>query len=169
MQRISRILGGVFIAILLIIIVFFSVTLLPIQGNIQIKIVKSGSMEPALKTGGIVAIKPSKEYKVGDIITFGEDTRSLIPTTHRVVGIDGDTYSTKGDANDEVDPEVIAEDNIIGKVLFTVPYIGFIIDFARQPKGFIMLVAIPTLLIVSHEVVAIWEEMKKIKSKKNND
>src|SRR3989338_8215020 len=62
----------------------FFAPLLPIKGNIEIKIVKSGSMEPAIKTGSIVVIKPASLYGVGDVITFGEDSRTTYPTTHRI-------------------------------------------------------------------------------------
>ncbi|MGB4126381.1 MAG: signal peptidase I, partial [Dethiobacteria bacterium] len=52
----------------------------------KIYIVMSGSMEPAVKMGGVVVVQPlpAEEVQPGDIITFrGENSRSL--TTHRVV------------------------------------------------------------------------------------
>src|SRR3989344_261229 len=71
--------GVVSIALLLL------ATLVKVPGNFKVKIVKSGSMEPAITTGGIVVIRPSTVYKVGDVITFGPDTKTQIPTTHRIV------------------------------------------------------------------------------------
>jgi len=54
--------------ILLILLVFFS--RLPLAGNIQFLVVQSGSMQPALKQGSIITIKPANSYQAGDIITF---------------------------------------------------------------------------------------------------
>ena len=82
-------------------------TMTSLGGNIKIKIVKSGSMEPAIMTGSIVIIKPEPTYRVGDIVTFGLDTKTQIPTTHRIVEVSDDPnpmYTTKGDANEDIDP-----------------------------------------------------------------
>ena len=67
-------------------------------------IVKSGSMEPAIKTGALVAVRPAAGYEAGDIITFRtSDNKKIDSTTHRVVekqAEDGEiSYITKGDAN----------------------------------------------------------------------
>ncbi len=169
MKTLKNTISGIFIALLLIVIAFFVVSLIPIQGNIKIKIVKSGSMEPTIKTGGIVVIKPSDNYKVGDIITFGEDSKDAIPTTHRIISDEGSSFKTKGDANEHEDQQVVPKNVVIGKVLFSVPYAGYILDFARQPRGFIALIAIPAGIVVIYELIAIIEEVKKMKNKKRND
>src|SRR3989344_7930455 len=109
----------------------FLASILPIPGNIEIKIVKSGSMEPSISVGSLVVIKPFEAYKVGNVVTFGRDTKTEIPTTHRVVSVretEGTIwYTTKGDANEEADPQEIAGREVIGKVLVAVPYAGFIL------------------------------------------
>ncbi len=158
------VLGIIFIALLLI------TTLVPVPGNFKVKVVKSGSMEPAIKTGGIVVIKPSGSYKVGDIITFGEDTKTQIPTTHRIMGSSGSgssqVFTTKGDANDSVDAETTSISEIRGKVILTVPYLGYVLDFAKQPIGFGLLVGIPAVLIIFEEIYKIISEIKAIRRKK---
>jgi len=74
----------------------------PIPGNFKVMTVLSGSMEPAIKTGSIVVIKPEKNYKIGDIITFYSNESSL-SITHRIYDakiIKNEVYYiTKGDAN----------------------------------------------------------------------
>ncbi len=116
-------------------------------------------------TGSIVVVKPSSVYTVGDVITFGNDTKTSIPTTHRVVSIReerGSTlYTTKGDANEEADPEETNGDTIIGRVILSVRYAGFILDFAKQPIGFVLIIVIPAVLIVIYEIMAIIDEIKK--------
>lgn len=158
------------IAILGALLIF---SMLPIPGNYQIKIVLSGSMEPAIKTGSIVVVKPAKVYEIGDTVTFGEDTREKVPTTHRIVEmhvVSGESrYITRGDANGGNDGKEITEDEIIGKVLFSIPYLGFILDIARKPIGFAFLIGIPALAIISEEFMKIWREMKKMRNKKEDE
>src|SRR3989344_5161201 len=112
---------GLFILLLVGVASLFFAPLLPIKGNIEIKIVKSGSMEPVIKTCIIVVIKPAPIYSVGDIITFGEDSPASYPTSPRIISIseaNGETlYQTKGDANEEQDPSPVGENDVIGKVI----------------------------------------------------
>jgi len=154
------------------IIVLLLIALFPIKGNYQIKIVKSGSMEPSIKTGSVVVVKPSASYTVGDVVTFGKDTKTDIPTTHRIVSSraqDGVImFTTKGDANEDKDTNEIRQSDVSGKVLFDVPYFGYIIDLARKPLGFIILIIIPTLIVVYDEVVKIVREVKKMRKKKED-
>ena len=155
---------------LVAVIGLFLVSLLRPGAAFQIKIVKSGSMEPALKTGSIVFIMPRNSYSVGDVVTFGEDSKNAIPTTHRLVATrtEGNTsyFNTKGDANATQDPEEITQANIIGKVVFTIPFAGYILDFARQPWGFALLIGIPATLVVLYELIGIIEEVRAMMRRK---
>lgn len=164
MKIISNIFYAIFIALLLGIAGLFLASMLPIPGNIEIKIVKSGSMEPTIMTGSIVVVKPQNSYSKGDIVTFGADTRTQIPTTHRIIDIQGDftslSYVTQGDANEEQDQEPITQRDIIGKVVLSVPYMGYILDFARQPLGFTLMIGIPAAIIILDEMVRIVQELR---------
>lgn len=163
---------GFFVLLLVGIAGLFLVSLLPIPGNIQIKIVKSGSMDPAMPTGSVALIQPFSSYEVGDVITFGEDTLTRVPTTHRVVGIrmEGEQmyFTTKGDANEEVDPEETTLASVIGKVVWSVPYVGYILDFAKQPKGFALLIGIPAALVILDEISVIWSEIGKYRRRRKD-
>lgn len=163
MKNIYRIGYGIFVLGVISVVGLFLASLFPIPGNIQIKIVQSGSMEPAIKTGGIVVLKPVDEYRVGDIVTFGPDTKVKVPTTHRIVAdrvASGEfLYTTKGDANEDSDPSEIKKKDIIGKVLFSVPYFGFLLDFARKPWGFALLIGLPAGIVIVDEGIKIWNEV----------
>ena len=131
----------------------------------QVKVVQSGSMEPEIMTGGIVVIAPTTAYAVGDIVTYGNDTRTAVPVTHRIIENAGSEqaprFITQGDANEDPDPAPIRDRDIIGKVAFTIPYLGFVIEFARTPLGFMLLIGIPALLVVFDELAnIIWEVHK---------
>lgn len=167
MNKIYKIFYYLFIIAVFSIGALLLTTLFKTPGNYQVKIVKSGSMEPAIKTGSIVVIKPGAEYKVGEIITFGKDDKKNIPTSHRIEAVrmvQGKMlYTTKGDANNASDSKEISQNEIIGKVVFRLPYLGYVLDMAKKPIGFVLLVVIPALAIVYDEVVKIWKEVKKMR------
>ena len=146
-------------------------TLMPIPGNFKVKIVKSGSMEPSIVTGSIVIIKPETSYHVGDVVTFGADTKTQIPTTHRIIEIGdsplGQSVRTKGDANDSADPRPTQMNDVHGKVIFTLPYMGYLLDFARKPIGFALLVGLPAFAVIIDEVGKIIAEIKRLRRTKH--
>jgi signal peptidase I len=81
-----------------------------------------------LEVGDVAVIKGEKEYKVGDIIVYSP-LNSKYPIIHRIVYINQDgTYQTKGDHNSgQLSYEKRIEKNQIhGKVIFVIPYIGWI-------------------------------------------
>lgn len=130
----------------------------------EVLIVQSGSMEPAISTGSVVVVSEQDRYEAGEVITFGETSGDQIPTTHRVVSeqlLDGDfAYTTKGDANEEADLEPVPLNEVRGKVLFDIPWLGYILDFARQPLGFILLIGIPAVLIAIEEISNLYAALR---------
>lgn len=133
--------------------------LVPLPGKVEFKIVQSGSMEPVMPVGSMVAIVPHAEYAVGDIITFGDDTKTRIPTSHRVVGVTRESgalhYLTKGDANEEADNAPVPHSAVIGAVEFVVPRLGYVLHFARSERGFFLMAVVPAVLIMVDEVFTI--------------
>jgi len=170
-MKIFKTIYYIFIGIIIIVAGLLIVSVLPITGNIKFLTVQSGSMEPAIKMGGVVLVKPMNDYKVGDVITFGKITRTKSPTTHRIYDVkvvEGDIrYITKGDANEDPDQREVSKKEIIGKVLLSVPYVGFAVDFARKPLGFALIILVPATVIISDEVKKIYGEIKKKKTHKN--
>lgn len=162
---------GIFIGFVVTVAVLMAATMFPIPRNYQIRIVKSGSMEPAIHTGSIVVIKPQAGYGIGDIVTFGDAAKGAMPTTHRItdVRVESGSYffKTKGDANDTADSGEVPQSAIVGKALFSVPYAGFVIDAARKPIGFFFLIILPALIIAVEEISGIWKEIRKMRNKKS--
>ena len=122
-------------------------------GGFTAKLVLSGSMEPTIPTGSVAFLLPQKSYEAGDVITFKTDTAAQHPTTHRIMFQNDDgTFTTRGDANDANDFVTVSAEHIFGKVLFAIPYLGYILDFAKNPLGFILLVGIPATYIILDEL-----------------
>lgn len=147
-------------------LLLFFLVLLPVKNKIQIFTVASGSMEPALKTGSLIFIKPANEYKTGDVITFTSSSNINQTITHRIISSenkDGQTYfTTKGDANNSQDLDQVHQDRILGKYIFKIPYIGYVISFVRTLPGLIFVIIIPSVIIVYEELKGI----RKILAKK---
>lgn len=164
-----KIIYYIFIIFVVVIVLFLIASIFPITGNWKIMIVQSGSMEPAIKTGSVVITKPAAEYNVGNIITFTLPQSPKRPITHRINEIKTEanaiSYITKGDANNGPDQEEIKKENIIGKVLLSVPYLGYAVDVAKNPYGFIAIIIIPALIIIYDEIKKIRNEVKKIRKK----
>jgi len=159
------VIAGIIVTALLLIVSVF-----PITGNYKLFIVQSGSMEPAVKMGSLVMVKPMNDYKIDDVISFGEMTKTKAPTTHRIYDIKvvegAPYYITKGDANNTTDQGEISKREIIGKVLFSIPYLGFAVDFAKKPIGFALIILVPAAIIIGDEVRKIYGEIKKKKANK---
>lgn len=104
--------------------------------------VVSGSMEPAISTGSMVFSKETsfKNLKKGDVITFMISEDQTV--THRIASVDEDKkkFTTKGDANDVEDSKSVSYENVIGKVIFHVPYLGYTMVMTGT-KGRIILMA----------------------------
>lgn len=165
-----KIIYNIFIGCLIAVALLLVISVLPITGNFKILSVLSGSMEPTIHTGGIVAVKPKTSYRVGEIITFSQNSKTQISTTHRIVAAKLEAgkqiYITQGDANNAPDMKTIGQNEILGKVLFSVPYLGYAIDFAKKPLGFMLIVVIPAVVIIYDEIQKIKKEILKMKKKK---
>ena len=168
-MKITKIIQKIFTVVVFAVVALIIVSILPIPGNYKLLIVQSGSMEPAIKTGSVVVVKPADSYKSGDIITF-EDSGKDRTTTHRIMDMEvvsGQTYYvTQGDANNAEDSSKVSENKVIGKVLTSVPYAGYILAAAKEPIGFILLVIVPCAIIILEEIGKIWKEVKRGKEEK---
>jgi signal peptidase len=140
-------------------------------GGIKLFTVQSGSMEPAIKIGSMVVTKSQEAYQVDDVITFKDREDARKTTTHRIIEKE-DTgimrYTTQGDANDVEDSNQVLPNQIIGRVIFKVPYFGYPVAFARTWPGVIVLIIIPATIIIYDEVGNIRKEWRKRKKFKNN-
>ena len=89
------------------IIGILAVNVYPIVTGGKIYQIETGSMEPTIKTGSYVLIKPTEELKTGQVVMFDE-VGSAVPIVHRIVAINagGQTLTTRGDANGADDASI---------------------------------------------------------------
>lgn len=130
----------------------------------RVDAVSSGSMEPQLKVGSLVVTRPvePEAIVVGDMITFRPITVGENPITHRVTGIGHSSslhFQTKGDANYNPDPFTVPARDLIGKICFHVPYLGYVTKFLNTLWGFMCAVVIPGLIVIAVYVTNIWQAL----------
>ena len=129
----------------------------------------SGSMQPTLKTGSLVIVKPQTNYKVNDIVTFKtkEPGKTL---THRIAEkkIIGQKalYTTIGDANQAMDSNPLLQQNIIGKVLLSLPILGYLISYSKTLPGLIAMIIIPSTIIIYSEIINLKNQIAEYFQKK---
>lgn len=151
----------IFFLIYLFIVTVFS---LKIFENLHSFTNKSNSMSPAINTGSIIIVRKRTQYSIGDIISY----YSLINNkeeiiTHRINSLGGNVYITKGDANQAIDREIVLPRLVIGKVIFIIPYLGYIISFAKSGIGLSLSIFFPALIISASELIKIISEVNKLK------
>ncbi|MDQ3239571.1 MAG: signal peptidase I [bacterium] len=120
--------------------------------------VVSGSMKPAIDVGSGILIIRQPSYRINDVVTYRLGSQLV---THRIV-FAHNYYLTKGDANSSIDPKTINEADIVGKVVASVPYIGFLQESTKNAGGLIAFIILPSVFIVLHESLIIIREMKKV-------
>lgn len=110
----------------------------------------SGSMEPNIPVGSLVYTKSIEfgDLKAGDVISYklSEDTM----VTHRIDTVNEEqrTLVTKGDANDNVDSVEVQENQVVGKVVFSIPLLGFIAIYSRTPIAIVVVCVVIAILIL---------------------
>lgn len=139
----------------------------------QIYTVISGSMEPTYHVGSLIYVKkiePST-LKEKDPITFklSDDTIA----THRIVEIVYDEenpnlykFRTKGDANEDIDANLVEPNEVLGKAYFTIPYLGYLATYIQSSPGNIVAICIAISLIILVIIIDLITEDKKEEPKK---
>lgn len=124
--------------------------------------VMSGSMVPTIATGDAVVSRPvvARSLRPGDVATFRdpEGTGRLI--THRVLSVEATKtkvhVTTRGDANNTSESWDVATDGRVGRVLYRVPRVGFLLVPASSPFGRLLLVGLPVVLLGALALVRVW-------------
>ncbi len=131
--------------------------------NISIYTIVSPSMTPVIKVYDVVInvkVDDPTDIQVGDIITYKSAAANSegMTITHRVVEISrlpNGTYEymTQGDNNSEPDSLYVTYDNVIGKEILIIPYIGKLQLLIANQKGWLFLLLIPVSVYLIIEVI----------------
>ena len=148
-----KVLIDIFIAILVIITALFlyskyiSKDKMPNVFGYSILKIVSGSMEPKYSVNDRILIKKQNNYKVNDVVTYIDKYGNFV--THRIVKINKNKITTKGDANNTVD-ESFSKSKIQGSVMCKVPNI-FSLEFIIV--GFIIVLTLYVVVLIVKRLV----------------
>lgn len=94
------------------------------------------SMEPSMPPGTMIVVTPTpaSELRIGDAITYQIESGKPDVITHRIISIihvsDGTLrFTTQGDNNAAADETDVIEEQLRGKVWYSIPYLGWVSAF----------------------------------------
>ena len=151
--------------VFVVLAVVFAVLLVGVRlFGIGVYSVISGSMEPKYPVGCLIYVKEAEpsEIEIGDVITFV--LKNETPATHRVIGIDEENqhFLTKGDAND-VEDAPVHFNNLIGKPVFKIPYLGYVAYYIQHPPGIYIAILIGVCLLAAAFLPDLFKKEEKQK------
>ncbi len=116
---------------LLGLLIFMAVSQLDI-GPLRFIVVRSGSMEPTIRTGALAVVDVTASAREGvavdDVVLF--DDPEGRPILHRVIAASSEGLMTKGDANEEPDPWRV--ERVEGVEIVSVPLAGYGLQYLQN-------------------------------------
>lgn len=147
---------------------------LPFLRDYHIYTVISGSMEPNVPVGSVVVVKeqPPQTLQEGDVISFYSNDPMMAGqiVSHRIQTVlnqDILMFITKGDANPAQDPAAALGENVIGRVVYCVPYLGYLLSFLSTRKGIFLVAILPCAVILILEVIGLIRNISSYVDEKN--
>jgi len=133
--------------------------------------VLTGSMEPAIKPGDMVATRGvdaanQNNFTVGQVIAFLPYPNNPTVVTHRITAVtqgpDGVSYTTKGDANNSVDPwGPVAASHVRGQVVYVVPKVGYVRQWVME--HFPVSASILGVVLIAYGIFAYFSTLRRHK------
>ncbi len=126
--------------------------------------VVTDSMSPQIKKGSVVFVRQVDFEKLheNDIVTveFPDGDGCF---THRIISIDYDAgiFRTKGDANEKEDPQPSMKEQIIGRLWYAVPALGYISIFIKSMNLIKISVISAVAAIVVFTAAAVVQKSRK--------
>ncbi len=125
--------------------------------------VATPSMEDELHEGDMVFVREAGEYVEGDIITAQLSSGGTF--THRITMVDNENklVYTRGDNNPQPDPLPTSLDDIVGKVVLSVPLLG-LLSLNFSPTAVILVLAGVLLVLMLIRFVVYKSKQKENKA-----
>lgn len=130
----SYIVAGISGGLLLVITgIAVAVIIVPWVTNSTALTVLTRSMEPSYPPGTLVIVQPvnPNQISINDVITYQLTPGVPEYVTHRVIAVSRSTggelsFTTKGDNNGAADATPVASEQVMGRVWYSLPWIGWL-------------------------------------------
>jgi signal peptidase len=127
-------------------------------------VIQGGSMATSLPAGSIAVTEqvPAEAISVGDVILYHPPATSPdhASVMHRVVSVreeDGQVlFRTKGDANSTPDPWEFGLEGNGARLVYAVPYVGYLVAYVRTPVGWVLVFMLPAACLGFTTLRRIW-------------
>ena len=142
---------------------------LPMPMGVGAAMVLTGSMEPTISPDDLIVVAEQESYDVDDIVVYQSVSMLVV---HRIIDMDEETVTTKGDANNTTD-EPVKRSAIKGEVVAVIPMLGTVFKLLKTPTATIVLLALAVCMMEvsfrkekeqgDDELEKIKEEIRKLK------
>jgi signal peptidase I len=154
LRNLNNLLRGMGYALSITLLIFSAMSM---TGVVKARVVLTGSMAPALKPGDVAIMVPPTTITphTGSMVAYNAKRFSgqkVAVFTHRIIGGNPqEGYLVKGDANPAPDVQRPQLEDIVGVVLFVIPYFG-------------NLLTLRSLMIIIPCIFGLWMVMDALKN-----
>lgn len=129
--------------------IFLNLRRPPQESPVNLFLIQSGSMAPAVNIGDLILTVKKDRYFSGEVIAFRDKEARTV--THRVQNVSFEEgqfhYITKGDASLAADIAEISGPAVFGRVGVVIPFLGRLLPLIQSPPGFILMIFLPGLIL----------------------
>ena len=153
LRQMRRLFGLAWIVLLVALLGLVGINTLGPRFGFQTFVIRGGSMIPAIPLGALVvtqAVDPAS-LELGQVITIR--AANDVVYTHRIVAIDSSgpqlQFQVRGDANATPDAALVPASDVIGRVSFFAPVLGYLTAMLSLPSGIVsILCSLGSLLLI---------------------
>jgi signal peptidase len=165
--RLAGIAASSFLGLTLVTLAFL--LLAPRVWDLKFFTVVGGSMEPTIPLGAVVAVRPvdASDIKVNDIIMYGgpQSSSRSASVVHRVVAVEATaegepSFVTRGDSNASEDYLMVAAGDVVGRVWFHIPYLGYVRGYGQTQPLFLAMIGLPAMALTGMEIAGLVTESR---------
>jgi signal peptidase len=118
----------------------------PLGGSTTLVTIDGTSMLPRYSPSDLVALRPTEQYRVGDVVGYRSTLLGRV-VMHRIVGETNGHYVVKGDNNGFVDPDRPADGDIVGLARVRIPSAGSVVAWLQLPAALAVLAGVLALVV----------------------
>jgi signal peptidase len=118
-------------------------------------VVPTATMQPSISSGDLAVVRPTlaSALVAGDVITYRMPYNPDLVLTRRVLFVEPDpagqlSIQTRGDAEAAAEQVIVAPHMPIGRVVYSIPRLGVVLDLLNHAAGKVLLLGLPAVLFV---------------------